>query len=92
MSKKVDPKTGREIDIDLNASNSLLFVKPGPVWDAVYAQIAGEGVDAWAVESGWEGWSGGEDGVHQKYEEGKDVMKSRPDVRNDFTVRMEFWM
>jgi hypothetical protein len=44
------------------------------------------------VESGWEGWSGGEDGVHQKYEEGKDVMKSRPDVRNDFTVRMEFWM
>ena len=30
MRKKVDPKTGLEIDIDLNASNSLLIVKPDP--------------------------------------------------------------
>lgn len=30
MRKKVDPSTGLEIDIDLNASNSLLIVKPDP--------------------------------------------------------------
>ncbi|KUJ21258.1 putative O-methylsterigmatocystin oxidoreductase [Mollisia scopiformis] len=30
MSKKIDPQTGMEIDIDLNASNSLLIVKPDP--------------------------------------------------------------
>lgn len=28
MRKKIDPSTGLEIDIDLNASNSLLIVKP----------------------------------------------------------------
>jgi hypothetical protein len=30
MRKRVDQKTGLEIDIDLNASNSLLIVKPDP--------------------------------------------------------------
>lgn len=28
MKKKVDPRTSLEVDIDLNASNSLLIVKP----------------------------------------------------------------
>lgn len=28
MTKKIDPRTGLEVDIDLNASNSLLIVKP----------------------------------------------------------------
>jgi hypothetical protein len=30
MTKKIDPKTGRDMDIDLNKSNSLLIVKPDP--------------------------------------------------------------
>jgi hypothetical protein len=30
MKKKVDPKTGMEIDVPLNKSNSLLIVKPDP--------------------------------------------------------------
>jgi hypothetical protein len=30
MRKKVDPTTGLKINIDLNASNSLLIVKPDP--------------------------------------------------------------
>jgi hypothetical protein len=30
MSKKIDPKTGKEIEIDTHASNSLLIVKPDP--------------------------------------------------------------
>jgi hypothetical protein len=28
MKKKINPKTGKEIDININASNSLLIVKP----------------------------------------------------------------
>lgn len=30
LSKKVDPATGKEIEISLTASNSLLIVKPDP--------------------------------------------------------------
>ena len=30
LRKKTDPVTGLEIDIDVNASNSLLIVKPDP--------------------------------------------------------------
>ena len=30
MTKKINPKTGKEIDIDINKSNSLLIVKPDP--------------------------------------------------------------
>jgi hypothetical protein len=30
MKKKIDPVTGREIEIDLQASNSLLIIKPDP--------------------------------------------------------------
>ncbi|RFU33339.1 hypothetical protein B7463_g3033, partial [Scytalidium lignicola] len=30
MRKKIDPVTGREIEIDLQASNSLLIIKPDP--------------------------------------------------------------
>jgi hypothetical protein len=30
MRKKVDSNTGLEVDIDLNASNSLLIIKPDP--------------------------------------------------------------
>lgn len=30
MTKKIDQETGQEIDIDTNASNSLLIVKPDP--------------------------------------------------------------
>ena len=28
MTKKIDPDTGLEMDIDLNASNSLVIIKP----------------------------------------------------------------
>ena len=30
LKKKIDPKTGMEIDISLTASNSLLIIKPDP--------------------------------------------------------------
>ena len=30
LKKKIDPKTGLEIDISLTASNSLLIIKPDP--------------------------------------------------------------
>jgi len=30
LKKKIDPKTGQEIDVPLNKSNSLLIVKPDP--------------------------------------------------------------
>lgn len=30
MRKKVDIETGKEIDIDIDASNSLLIIKPSP--------------------------------------------------------------
>lgn len=30
MRKKVDVETGKEIDIDIDASNSLLIIKPSP--------------------------------------------------------------
>lgn len=30
LGKKIDPKTGQEIDLPLNKSNSLLIIKPDP--------------------------------------------------------------
>ena len=30
LKRKVDPSTGRELDIDVNKSNSLLIIKPDP--------------------------------------------------------------
>lgn len=35
MTKKIDPKTGVEIDAPLNKSNSLLIIKPDP-WQMAF--------------------------------------------------------